>query len=160
MATLRVERRKFVICLCNEDRVLCEAEETADVNRTAEHNTSGLYVCWAKYSGAEQSGAEQSKAEQNRAEQSRAERSGAEHSIAQRTVADTEKTWQVQEWSERPGSVTLCETFPNLLSKVRVVICYTQDARQRFCHFQQTTFDAQQKPYKKVPGRLRVHAVC
>jgi hypothetical protein len=43
MCTLHDELRTFVICLCNEDRVLCEAEETADVNVTVEYKR--MYVC-------------------------------------------------------------------------------------------------------------------
>jgi hypothetical protein len=43
MDTLHDELRTFVICVCNEDRILCEAEETADVNMSFQYKR--LYVC-------------------------------------------------------------------------------------------------------------------
>ena len=65
MGTLHDELRTSV--LCNEERVLCEAEETADVNITVEYKR--LYVCSAEQSRGEQSRAEHSTAQHSRAEQ-------------------------------------------------------------------------------------------
>ena len=43
MGTLHDELRTFVICLCNEERDLCEAEERADLNITTERVSSVSY---------------------------------------------------------------------------------------------------------------------